>query len=211
MPAEQRLLCEATVDCNALNARLRAQRTEQRQKAHRTVYRTCLVHHRTAQRPHKSELQRSKPNGLLTWLAHRTVSGGAPDCPVRHATAHFQRPFLVLGAINTPATPHSMASKFSTLLQLTRASIQYKTHQKRSNPLPTPHKALVIRESDLSCSFELLRLDCFFSSFILVIKLNCNQGKRHQLCGGPCGNFVFRLSEKRSSLGLSDRLREGKG
>jgi hypothetical protein len=31
------------------------------------------------------------------------------------------------------------------------------------------------------------------------------------LCGGPCGNFVFRLIEKRSSLSLSDRLREGKG
>jgi hypothetical protein len=31
------------------------------------------------------------------------------------------------------------------------------------------------------------------------------------LCGGPCGNFVFCLIEKRSSLGLSDRLREGKG
>jgi hypothetical protein len=26
-------------------------------------------------------------NGRVTWLAHRTVSGGAPDCPVRHATA----------------------------------------------------------------------------------------------------------------------------
>jgi hypothetical protein len=37
---------------------------------------------------------------------------GAPDCPVRHATAVFQRPFLVVGAINTPTTPHSMASKF---------------------------------------------------------------------------------------------------
>jgi hypothetical protein len=47
--------------------------------AHRTVYRTCPVHHRTAQRPHKSELQRSNPNGWMTWLAHRTVSGGAPD------------------------------------------------------------------------------------------------------------------------------------
>jgi hypothetical protein len=64
------------------------------------------------QRPHKSELQRSNPNGLLTWLAHRTVSGGVPDFPVRHATAAFQRPFLVVGAINTPTTPHSMASKF---------------------------------------------------------------------------------------------------
>jgi hypothetical protein len=101
----------AMVDCNALNACLRAQRIEQRQKAHRTVYRTCPVHHRIAQRPHKSELQRSNPNGLLTWLAHQTVSGGAPDCPVRLATAHFQRPFLVVGAINTPTTPHSMASK----------------------------------------------------------------------------------------------------
>jgi hypothetical protein len=102
----------ATVDCNALNARLRAQRSEDAQLAHRTVYRTCPVHHRTAQRPHKSELQRSNPNGPLAWLAHRTVSGGAPDYPVRHATAHFQRPFLVVGAINTPTTPHSMASKF---------------------------------------------------------------------------------------------------
>jgi hypothetical protein len=103
----------ATVDCNALNARLRAQRTEQRQKAHQTVYRTCPVHHRTAQRPHKTELQRSNSNGLLTWLAHRTVSAGAPDYPVRHTTPHFQRPFLVVGAINTPTTPHSMVSKFS--------------------------------------------------------------------------------------------------
>jgi hypothetical protein len=104
----------ATVDCNAFNARLRAQRTEVAQLAHRTVYRTCPVHQRTAQRPHLLELQRSNPNGLLTWLAHRTVSGGAPDCPVRHATAAFQRPFLVVGAINTPPTPHSMASMFST-------------------------------------------------------------------------------------------------
>jgi hypothetical protein len=37
---------------------------------------------------------------------------GAPDCSVRHETTHFQWPFLVVGAINTPTTPHSMASKF---------------------------------------------------------------------------------------------------
>jgi hypothetical protein len=59
-----------------------------------------------------------------------TDVAGAPDCPVRHATTHFQRPFLVVGAINTPTTPHSMASKFFTLLHLTRASIQYKTNQR---------------------------------------------------------------------------------
>jgi hypothetical protein len=47
--------------------------------AHRTVYRTCPVRHRTARRAHKTELQRSEPSGLVTWLAHRTVSGAPPD------------------------------------------------------------------------------------------------------------------------------------
>jgi hypothetical protein len=70
----------------ALNALQCAPESEHAQKGHRTVYRTCPVYHRTAQRPHQSELQWSKPNGRLTWLAHRTVSSGAPDCPVRHAT-----------------------------------------------------------------------------------------------------------------------------
>jgi hypothetical protein len=55
---------------------------------------------------------------------------------------------------NHPTFNGIQVSKFSTLLHLTRASIQYKT-QKRSNPLPTPHKALVISERDLLCSFEL--------------------------------------------------------
>jgi hypothetical protein len=48
----------ATVDCNALNARLRAQRSRAHAVAHRTAYRACPVHHRTARRAHKSELQR---------------------------------------------------------------------------------------------------------------------------------------------------------
>jgi hypothetical protein len=120
----------ATVDCNALNARLCAQRSEDVQLVHRTVYRTCPVHHRTAQRPHKSELQRSKPNGLLTWLAHQIVSGGAPDCPVRHVTATFQRPFFGGWGYKYPNHPTFNGIQVSTLLHLTRASIQYKTHQR---------------------------------------------------------------------------------
>jgi hypothetical protein len=103
----------ATVDCNAFNVRLLAQRTEHTQLAHRTVYRTCPVHHRTAQRSHLSELQRSNPNGLLTWwhtgqcpVAHRTVR-----CAMRQQPSNNH--ILVVGAINTPTTPHSMASKFS--------------------------------------------------------------------------------------------------
>jgi hypothetical protein len=135
VPAEQRLLRAQRSTATAFNALQCAQRSEHAREAHRTVYRTCPVRHRTAQRPHKSELQRSNPNGLLTWLAHRTVSGGAPDCPVRHATAHFQRPFLVVGAINTPTTPHSMASKFSTL-HLTRAIAFNTRHTKEIKSSP---------------------------------------------------------------------------
>jgi hypothetical protein len=47
------------------------------------------VHHRTVRWPHLSELQQSNPNGWVTWLAHRTVSGGTPNCPVRPSTAEF--------------------------------------------------------------------------------------------------------------------------
>jgi hypothetical protein len=60
-----------------------AQSQSRRQKAHRTVSSTYPVHHRTVQWPHLSELQWSNPNDWVTWLAHQTVSGGAPDCPVR--------------------------------------------------------------------------------------------------------------------------------
>jgi hypothetical protein len=132
-PAEQQLLRAERSTATAFNALQCAQKLEHARVAHRTVYRTCPVHHRTTQRTHKSELQRSNPNGPLTWLAHRTVSGGAPDCPVRHATAHFQRPFLVVGDINTPTTPHSMPSKF---LHLTRAIVFNTRHTKEIKSSP---------------------------------------------------------------------------
>jgi hypothetical protein len=63
-----------------------AQIQSRRLKAHRTVNSTCPVHHRTVRWPRLSELQRSNPNVWVTWLAHRTVSSGAPDCPVRPST-----------------------------------------------------------------------------------------------------------------------------
>jgi hypothetical protein len=118
----------ATVDCNAFNACLRAQRTEHAQKAHRTIYRTCPVHHRTAQRPHQSELQRSEPNGQLTWLAHRTV-----QCAMRQQSSNGH--FLVVGAINTPTTPHSMAIQVFHLQHITRAIAFNSRHIQRDQIL----------------------------------------------------------------------------
>jgi hypothetical protein len=39
----------------------------------------------------------------------------------------------------------------------------------------------------------------------------CKRRKRHQVCGGPCGVLVTREIKEEGSLGLSDRLRDGKG
>jgi hypothetical protein len=51
---------------------------DRRQKAHQTVNSDCPVHHRTVRWPSCQKLQRSEPNGRVTWLAHQTVAG-APD------------------------------------------------------------------------------------------------------------------------------------
>ncbi|KAL5668450.1 hypothetical protein ACJX0J_020671, partial [Zea mays] len=43
---------------------------------------TCPVHHRTAQRPHLSELQRSNPNGLLTSLFMFAIHAACMQSPL---------------------------------------------------------------------------------------------------------------------------------
>jgi hypothetical protein len=136
VPAEQRLLRAQRSTATTFNALQCAPESEHALLAYRTVYRTCPVHHRTAQRPHKSELQRSNPNGLLTWLAHRTVSGGAPDRPVRHATAAFQRPFFGGWGYKYPNHPTFNGIQVSTLLHLTRAIAFNTRHTKEIKSSP---------------------------------------------------------------------------
>jgi glucose-6-phosphate dehydrogenase assembly protein OpcA len=114
----------ATVDCNTFNARLHAQRTEHAQTAQRT-----------AQRPHQSELQRSEPNGRLTWLAHRTVSGGAPDCPVRHATTAFQRTHFGGWGYKYPKHPTFNCIQVFHLQHITRAITFNSRHNQRDQIL----------------------------------------------------------------------------
>jgi hypothetical protein len=57
-------------------------------------------------------------------------SADAPDCPVRHATDSLPTTTFGGWGYKYPNHPHIQASKFSTFLLLTRASIQYKTHQR---------------------------------------------------------------------------------
>jgi hypothetical protein len=63
----------AMATVNSEQCRLRAQSQSRRQIAHRTVNRTCPVHHRTVRWPTCQKLQGSNPNGWVMWLAHRTV------------------------------------------------------------------------------------------------------------------------------------------
>jgi hypothetical protein len=110
-----------TVVCNGkvkrYSARLRAQKSEQAPEGAPD----CPV-------AQKSKLQRSNPNGRVTWLAHRTVR-----CAIR------QQPpptvLLVVGAINTPQPPHFNASKFSAIKPHTRAIDFIQRHNQRDQIL----------------------------------------------------------------------------
>jgi hypothetical protein len=63
----------------AINARQSAQTSGTPILAHRTLYSTCLVRHRTSRRAQKSELQRSESNGFGD-------VAGAPDMSGVHRT-----------------------------------------------------------------------------------------------------------------------------
>jgi hypothetical protein len=140
--AKQRLQAP-TVVCNTTvkrySARLCTQKSEQAQKAHRTVNSDCPVHHRTVPWPSCQKLQRLEPNGLVTWLAHRTVSDGAPDCPVRHTTeALTNGSFGGWGYKYPPTTTLQCIQVFSHQTSYKSSRLHSKTQSKRSNPLPSP-------------------------------------------------------------------------
>jgi hypothetical protein len=140
--AEQRLqapmvVCNATV--NSEQCRLHAQSQSRRQMAHRTVNRTYSVHDRTVRWPRCQKLQRSEPNGLVTWLAHRTVSGGAPDCPVRHTTEALTNGHIGgWGYKYPPTTTLQCIQVFSHQTSYKSSRLHSKTQTKRSNLLPSP-------------------------------------------------------------------------
>jgi hypothetical protein len=96
---------------------------DRRQKAHRTVNSDCPMLHRTVRWPSCQKLQRSEPNGRVTWLAHRTVR-----CAMRQQPPPMTP--LVVGAINTPNHPPFIASKFSAFTPHTRV-IAFNTRHKQ--------------------------------------------------------------------------------
>jgi hypothetical protein len=77
--SRQRLLQAPTATYDAINARQRAQRSGTPMLAHRTLYSTCPVRHRTSRRVQKTELQWSDSNGTGD-------VAGAPDMSGVHRT-----------------------------------------------------------------------------------------------------------------------------
>jgi hypothetical protein len=82
-----------------------------------------------------SEFQRSEPNGWVMWLAHRTVSGGAPDCPMRHTTEALTNDHIGGWGYKYPQPPHFIASKFSAIKPHTRALDFIPRHKQRDQIL----------------------------------------------------------------------------
>jgi hypothetical protein len=163
------VVCNSTGTVNSVHCARRSQR--RRQKVHRTVNNDCPVHHRTVRWPHLSELQRSEPNGLVMWLAHRTVSGGTPDCLVRHTTVAFTNGHFGGWGYKYPQPTHFNASKYSAIKPHTRALDFIPRHKQRDQILSQVrnHSKQISDERERHlCSFELLRLDCVSSSFFLV-------------------------------------------
>jgi hypothetical protein len=153
-PAEQRLLRANGRLQKTLNALQCVQKSEQSQKAHRTVNSDCLVHHRTVRWPRCQKLQQSESNGRVTWLAHRTVSGGAPDCPVRHATAASTNGSFGGWGYNYPQPPTIHCIQvFSHQTPYKSYSIKYKTQQEiksspkskdNSNQIVTSERVIIV-------------------------------------------------------------------
>jgi hypothetical protein len=97
--------------------------------------------------------------------------GGAPNCPVRHTTEAFTNGHFGGWGYKYPQPPHFDASKFSAIKHHTRALDFIPRHKQRDQILSQVwkhSKQISDYRERLLCSFELLRLDRFYSSSILV-------------------------------------------
>jgi hypothetical protein len=136
------------------SARLRAQKSEQRQKAHRTVNSDCPV----AQLSEAPMVKTQRPDDVA----------GAPDCPVRHATEASTNGYFGGWGYKYPQPPTLQSIQvFSLQTSYKSYSIQYKTQNKAIKSSPksgiTPTK-LVTRESDICVHLS----SCAWIAFLLL-------------------------------------------
>jgi hypothetical protein len=113
------------------------------------------------------------PNGWVTWLAHRTVFCGAPDCPVCPSTDSLPNGWIAGWGYKYPQPPPLQPSKHSLLLIQYKSNTQHsKTQIKASDQTKVHNSTLVFRtceKIDL-CSFVALVAWLAFFFPILVLK-----------------------------------------
>jgi hypothetical protein len=107
--------------------------------------------------------------------------------------------------------PHSSYPSFPPSNYLQELSIQYKTHPSDQILSQIPHKGIVISERDLLCSFELLRLDCFFLSFFLAINSIVTKARDTNCVVVLAGKFCSRWIEKKKLTRPEGPFERGKG
>jgi hypothetical protein len=98
-----------------------------------------------------NDRNRQNPNGWVTWLAHRTVSGGAPDYPVHPSTAALPNGCFGGWGYKYPQPPPFKASKFPQFAFNTRAldfTLRHKTKDKILSKSQTHSKDLVACERE---------------------------------------------------------------
>jgi hypothetical protein len=113
------VVCRGTV--KRYSARLRAQKSEQAQKAHRTVNSDCPV----ASLSEAPTVGTQRPGDVA----------GAPDCPVRHTTEALTNGFFGGWGYKYPLPPHFNASMFSAIKPHTRALDFIPRHKQRDQIL----------------------------------------------------------------------------
>jgi hypothetical protein len=117
----------------------------------------------------------------VTWLAYRTVFGGAPDCPVRPSTAapphgHFggwgykYPPTTILQGIQVFQTSHSI-QELVLSIQVNQSLSKSQFHSKQ----------LVTRRESFARVLWALVLGSLFFFPISCSQHLCNQSKRHQV------------------------------
>jgi hypothetical protein len=163
--------------------RVRAAKSE----AHQTVNSTCPV-------PQEDKLSNGRlsqnPNSWVTWrrtgqcpVAHRTV--GAPI-----NSSHPPTVIWWFGAINTPNHHNTKHSSILNIAFNTRAVDSTPRHNQsdRSTQRPQINSSALglVRGSLLFLCCSCLLGLAFFFLFNSYSQVICKQGKRHQLCGGPC-------------------------
>jgi hypothetical protein len=126
---------------------------------------------------------RQNPNGWVTWLAHRTVSGGTPDCSVRPSTDNLPNGWFGGCGYKYPQPPPLQVSNFPTYCIQYKSSRLYSKTQTRDQILSKVQnhsKHLVTCERDFRVHLSSCRLDRFLLP-LFCSQDTCNQSKRHQV------------------------------